>query len=90
MGGRRAVSYIRLHGLGQLTAEQHDALTDITAEEIRELPVEQRVDLALRQREIELQKRSSFWDALASFATAAIPLATFLGIESFFRLRGKK
>lgn len=83
------MSYVRLHSLGQLTEEQHGALVDITPDELHQLPVEDRVRLALRHREVELQKKSGFWDALSSFATAAIPLATFLGIESI-RKRGTK
>lgn len=85
------MSYVPDHrALGQLTEEQHEALVDIGPASLRQLPVEERVRLALRQREVELQKKSGFWDALASFATAAVPLATFLGIESMFRLREKR
>jgi hypothetical protein len=80
------MSYVRTHGaLGNLSAEQEDALLAATPEEIKALPVEQRLELAFRHREVELQKRSQFWEAVSTFATAALPIATFFGVGALIR-----
>lgn len=69
----------------KLSIDQMRALLAVAPETISSLSPETRLDLALRYGELQARRREAFWNALQAFATAAIPLAAFLGITSLFR-----
>lgn len=61
----------------------------VSPEELEQLEPEVRVRLALRARELRATQRDAFWNALQSFATAAIPIATFFGLWSVVGIKKK-
>jgi len=61
-----------------LSKEQRKALVDFTPEQIREIPVDQRLELTYRQSE-------AFWRAVEGFAIIAIPALTFLGVTKVLK-----
>lgn len=78
------MSYLPKKEIG-FTGEQFEALLDIHPDEIRKVPVAERLAIVLQHKDLEVQKREAFWNSLQAFATAAIPLLTFLGISSLVR-----
>lgn len=74
------MAYLRT-GLGSLSDEQTSALLDISPAELRKLAVDRRIELAVRHAELEIQKREAFWNAVQAFATGALPILAFLGIQ---------
>ncbi len=62
--------------------------TGLTEEEHRSADIELRREaLAIQKRGIESGKVRAFWTAMATVATAFVPLATFFGLQ---RLMKKK
>ena len=82
------MAYFPVHSLG-VTEEQKEILLDVPKDELRKMSTYERFDVALRHREAVAAESSAKWDALASFATAIIPLAAFLGISALFKVGGK-
>ena len=70
--------------LGGLSPEVEEALFDVSTDDVRALETVDRIEYAIRSQELETRKREAFWTALQSFATAAIPIATFFGITKIF------
>lgn len=71
---------------GGLSAAQSAALLDVEPQRLRtDLSLEQRLDIALRQEELRARESEAFWNAVQAFATAALPIAAFLGVTSIFR-----
>ena len=75
------MSYHRT-GLGgiALTEEHIKALTEVEPADIRALPVDRRVELALQHAENEARKKEAFWNAIQAVATGALPILAFFGI----------
>lgn len=69
---------------GSLSVAQEAALRDIKPDALKQLDAATKVDLLLRHAEFEARKKEAFWNALQAFATAALPIAAFLGITTFF------
>lgn len=62
--------------------------TGITEEEHRSKDIEIRREmLEIRKREIESGKVRAFWTAMATVATAFVPLATFFGLQKLMKKR---
>lgn len=78
------MSYYR--GLG-LTEQQEKTLLDLTPDQLRTIPPEERLNIVLRKHEMEATRRSDFWEAVTAIGTVVIPIATFLGIKALW---GKK
>ena len=78
------MSYLASLGLSK---EQEETLLDLTSEQLREIPPEERINLVLRKHEVEATRRSDFWEGIAALGTVIIPIATFLGIRALW---GKK
>lgn len=65
----------------------------ITEEEHRDQDLAIRKEmLALKKTELERSQRQTFWSIAGTIASVGIPIATFLGLEAYFRskIRGKK
>ena len=62
----------------------------ITEEEhrSRHIAVQEQM-LELRRKEIASQGRDRFWSAITAIATVGIPIATFLGVQAYFKIGGK-
>jgi len=75
------------HFLGGLSEEQETALYDVGPAQIRSMSAERRIELMLQHGEQEVAKKDAFWNAVQAFATAALPIAAFLGISKMW---GKK
>lgn len=74
------MSYFRdVGGIADLDFESRDAV-NVTPEELRALPPQDRAALALKMTELAAQKRQAFWATLQGIAMGAIPLALFLGL----------
>lgn len=71
--------------IGSLSIEQRRALLDVEPAALRKLDAETRVDLLLRHAELEARRREAFWNSLQAFATAALPIAAFLGITALWK-----
>jgi hypothetical protein len=67
-----------------LSEAQEKTLLDLTPAQLREISPQDRLDLVLRKREIEANKRSDFWEALTAVGTVVVPLATFFGIKALW------
>lgn len=67
-----------------ITDEQEKLLLDIDPDSIRALTTHEKLDLALRKKEMEAAKSSARWNAIATAATVFIPLATFFGLTALF------
>jgi len=73
------MSYLRT-GLSGFTPEQEAALLNVSAEEIRALPVDRRIEVAFQHLERETRKKEAFWTAVEGFASGMIPILVVLGI----------
>ncbi len=65
----------------------------ITEEEHREQDLAiGREMLSLKRTEIERARQQTFWSIMGTIASVGIPIATFLGLEAYFRrkVRGRK
>lgn len=60
------------------------------AAELAALDPAQRQQLALMTREVRAAESTARWSAVAVFAMAAIPLATFLGLWSYLGLKRRR
>lgn len=75
------------HFLGELSKEQETALYDVGPGQIRSMSAERRIELMLQHGEQEVAKKDAFWNAVQAFATAALPIAAFLGISQMWGKR---
>lgn len=73
--------------LGALTEAQENALVDIDPAELKALPVESRVELALQHANLEVRRREAFWSAVQGFAIGAIPIMGLFGLQRFLGLK---
>ena len=60
--------------------KDHLAALTVTPEELRALPVDTRVDFALRQFETDARKKEVFWNAVEGIATGVIPILVVFGV----------
>ena len=73
------LSYVPTSGLSD---EQVSALVDIESDQLKQLDVSTRAELAMRHEELQLAQKDSFWMALQSASTVLLPLAISVGLVS--------
>ncbi len=69
---------------GSLDKEQEKALY-VEPSELAKLDSQTRVDLLLRQDDIEARRTEAFWNAVSSAVAIALPVMAFFGIERWTR-----
>lgn len=75
------MSYHRTHGALGVTRDQQKVLIDIPEEELLKLTPQERLNLVLRRQEVKAAESSARWNAIATAAAVAVPLAAFLGFS---------
>ncbi len=74
------MSYIPTGDSSGFSIEQKRALLNVSADEIRALPVDRRIEIAFQHLERETRKKEAFWTAVEGFASGLIPIMIALGI----------
>ncbi|MDX1421540.1 MAG: hypothetical protein R3322_00280 [Kiloniellales bacterium] len=69
------------------TPAQEDALLAFSPDELNKLDLMERVELAMRHREIRAEERATFWQAVQAFAVAVVPMAAGLGLARLFEAK---
>jgi hypothetical protein len=58
----------------------------LTEEDERTIMVElRRQEVGLEERRLEAERKRGFWEALQAIALIGIPIATFFGLQRYFR-----
>ena len=70
---------------GLLTEDQENALLAFPSSQIHDLPIEQRINLAIQNAQYKTRKKEIPWSRLQIITTGLLPVLAFLGFEYFKR-----